>query len=242
MTTYKLILSYDGTDYYGYQKQPFLKTIQSMLEKSLFKITKKKINTFASSRTDKGVHALGQVVHFKTNFFIFPNIFKKILNIALPKDIRVIDIEKVHNSFHARYSAKSKIYKYVFSKTSLNSFNCRFQVYFKNLNFILINQALTLLEGEQNFFLFTSNKNKNKSSIRHIFKVFSKETELKYCLFFHGKSFLKQMILFLVGFLIKIGQKQKSFLDLQNMFNLKTKKKLPFVAPPCGLYLKKVFY
>ncbi|WIA07630.1 MAG: tRNA pseudouridine synthase A [Candidatus Phytoplasma cynodontis] len=242
MWNYKIILSYDGTNYYGYQKQPFLNTIQSVLENSLSKLTKKKILTFASSRTDKGVHALGQVVNFKTEFFIKPYILKKSLNNILPMDIKIIDIKIVDNSFHARHSAKSKIYKYIFSKKKLDIFNCRFYVYFENLDFDLINKAITLLEGENDFVLFTSNKDKNKSTIRFIFKVFTIETKTKYCLFFHGKSFLKQMILFLVGFLIKISQKKKTIIDLQNMLNLKNSQKLPFVAPPNGLYLKKIFY
>ncbi|WP_244611432.1 tRNA pseudouridine(38-40) synthase TruA [Candidatus Phytoplasma sacchari] len=242
MTNYKLILSYDGTNYYGYQKQPFLDTIQSILEKSLYKITKQKILTYAASRTDKGVHALGQVVSFKTHFFIQPKIFQKILNNILPADIRVINIKEVNNSFHARYSSKSKIYKYIFAKEPLDFLNCRFQVYFKKIDFMIINKAIKLLEGEKDFSLFTSNKDKNKSTIRYILKVCSKETSKHYCLFFHGRSFLKQMILFLVGFLIKIGYNQKKISDLKDMLELKNKQKLPFLAPSKGLYLKKVFY
>ncbi|WCA22291.1 tRNA pseudouridine(38-40) synthase TruA [Candidatus Phytoplasma oryzae] len=242
MFNYKLILSYDGTDYFGYQKQPFLKTIQNVLENSLFKMTKQNILTFASSRTDKGVHALGQVVNFKTDFFIESLILKKSLNNILPMNIRIISAEIVDNSFHSRHSAKSKIYKYVFSKKKLDVFNCRFQLYCPQIDFSIIDKAIKLIKGQQNFLLFTSNKDKNKSTIRYIFKVFSKETKKNYCLFFHGKSFLKQMILFLVGFLIKIGKKEKNILDLKNMLNLKSKQKLPFVANPCGLYLKKIFY
>jgi tRNA pseudouridine38-40 synthase len=240
--TYKLILSYDGTDYFGYQKQPSLITIQFVLEQALFKITKKNIFTFAASRTDKGVHALGQVVHFKINFYIDPLILTKCLNKILPSSIKIIHISKVNNDFHSRYDAKSKIYKYVFSKQELTPFNCRFQVYFDNLDYNLISQAIHLLEGINNFILFTNNKDKKKTTIRHIIKTFTKENKTQFFLFFHGKSFLKQMILFLVGFLIKIGQRKKNILDLKKMLNLQIKKKLPFLAPSGGLCLEKIFY
>jgi tRNA pseudouridine38-40 synthase len=239
--TYKLILSYDGTNYHGYQKQTNVITIQSVLERSLFKITKQKILTIAASRTDQGVHAEEQVVHFKTSFWIEPDSLKRALNKVMPCDIQVLDIEKKDSLFHARYHTKSKIYKYVFSKKKLNSFNYRFQVYFENINFSLIKEALYLLEGEKDFVLFTNNKDPKKNTVKVIYKVYSEENENQFILFFHGKGFLKQMILFLVGFLIFIGQKRKTLTDLENMFNVDSEK-FYFLAPSNGLCLKKIFY
>ncbi|WP_246833718.1 tRNA pseudouridine(38-40) synthase TruA [Texas Phoenix palm phytoplasma] len=189
--TYKMILSYNGTGYYGYQKQKQTKliTIQSVLEKSLFKLTKKPIKTFAASRTDKGVHAEGQVVHFSLSFFIFENVLKFNLNKILPESIKIIDIKLVNNNFHARYNSKSKIYKYVFSKKPLNPFNYCLKVYFDSIDFEKISKAICFCEGKHDFSLFTNNKDKNKSTIKKIYRSFLAETEENIFLFFHGKGF-----------------------------------------------------
>ncbi|WP_323847908.1 MAG: tRNA pseudouridine(38-40) synthase TruA [Phytoplasma sp.] len=239
---FKLTLSYDGTNYYGYQRQNNVITIQSVLELSLFKITKQKIKTIAASRTDKGVHAKEQIINFKTSFWIEPDSLKRALNKIFPNDIQVLDIEHVDSFFHARYDSKSKIYQYVFSKHKLNPFNYRFQVYFENLDFFLIEQAMLLLTGEKDFALFTSNKDSKKKTIKLIYEVYLRENQNQFILFFHGKGFLKQMILFLVGFLILIGQRKKTLIDLKNMFNIEENKKLSFIAPANGLCLKKIFY
>ncbi|WP_017192661.1 tRNA pseudouridine(38-40) synthase TruA [Italian clover phyllody phytoplasma] len=240
--TYKLVLSYDGTNYHGYQKQPKSITIQSVLENVLFRLTKRKIITYAASRTDKGVHAEGQVVHFYTSFLIDNYFFQKALNKVLPKDIKVAELSLVYDAFHARYHTKSKIYKYFFSKKELTPFNNRFQTYFESLDFTLIEKALSLIKGEHDFFLFTNNKDEKKSTVKIIYDAFLEETEYQYILVFHGKGFLKHMILFLVGFLIRIGQKKKTLLDLENMLNLTYGKQFSYLAPPCGLVLTKIFY
>jgi tRNA pseudouridine38-40 synthase len=240
--TYKLVLSYDGTNYHGYQKQLKFTTVQSVLENVLFCLTKKKIITYSASRTDKGVHAEGQVAHFHTYFCIDNYFFKKALNKTLPKDINVVDISLIYDAFHARYHAKSKIYKYFFSKKQLTPFNNRFQVYVEFLDFFLIEKALSLIKGEHDFVLFTDNKEKKKSTIKIIYDVFLEETEDQYILVFHGKGFLKHMILFLVGFLIRIGHKKKTLLDLENMLNLQNDKQFSYLAPSYGLILTKIFY
>ncbi|QTX02808.1 tRNA pseudouridine synthase A [Candidatus Phytoplasma luffae] len=239
---YKLILVYDGANYYGYQKQPNLITIQSVLENALFKVTKRKIKTIAASRTDKGVHSEGQVVSFQTDFRIPPYNLKKALNKIISQDILVLDICICDFPFHARYNSKSKIYRYVFSKKKLNPFNCRFQVYFEKLNFSLIKEAIHLLEGQKDFVLFTNNKDKKKNTIKTIYKVFVEENENQFVIFFHGKGFLKQMILLLVGFLINIAQGKKTLSELENMFLIKNNKKFTFIAPSNGLFLKNIFY
>ncbi|MFR0367884.1 tRNA pseudouridine(38-40) synthase TruA [Candidatus Phytoplasma palmae] len=239
-----MILSYNGTGYYGYQKQKQTKliTIQSVLENSLFKLTKKQIKTFAASRTDKGVHAEGQVVHFSLSFFIFENVLKFNLNKILPDSIKIIDICLVNDNFHARYHSKSKIYKYVFSKKPLNPFDYFLKVYFDYLDFEKISKAMCVFEGEHDFSLFTTNKDKKKSTVKKIYRSFLAETQEKYILFFHGKGFLRKMILLLVGFLIQIGQQKRSLSELKDKLNLKTNQKCFFAAPAKGLYLSQIFY
>ncbi|CAP18559.1 pseudouridine synthase A [Candidatus Phytoplasma mali] len=239
---YKLVLSYDGTNYYGFQKQLHLNTIQSVLENVLNKITKqKKIKIYGASRTDKGVHASGQVVHFQLPFLIPNDHFQKILNFCLPSDIQITKIILISKEFHCRFQAKSKIYHYVFSKKKLNVFNYRFQVYIPNMDFNKIKEAILFIEGKHDFSLFTSQKSL-KNYQRIIFKAFIKETKQKYFLIIHGNSFIQHMIRFLVGFLIEIAQNKKTLSEFKQMLDLKINQKARLLAPAKGLILKKIFY
>ncbi|MFT2804984.1 MULTISPECIES: tRNA pseudouridine(38-40) synthase TruA [16SrI (Aster yellows group)] len=238
---YKLILSYDGTCYYGYQKQPQKITVQQTFEKALKKMTHQNIPNFAASRTDKGVHSQGQTLHFQTTFFLKPTHFQKTLNYFLPPDIRVRQMNFATPNFHARYSAKSKIYQYVFSKKPLNAFNHHFQIFADKLDFDKITKALKFIEGTHNFFAFTS-ETQPKNFFKTIFQAFLKETSHKYILVFHGNGFLKYMIRFLVGSLIEIGKNKLSLEQFQAMLLGNTTKKATLLAPAKALVLKKIFY
>ncbi|MBS2126329.1 tRNA pseudouridine(38-40) synthase TruA ['Fragaria x ananassa' phyllody phytoplasma] len=238
---YKLILSYDGTCYCGYQKQPQVATIQQTLENALKLMTHQNIDTFAASRTDKGVHARGQIVHFKTPFFIEPKCFKNTLNHLLPQDIQVKKMQTISSTFHSRYLAKSKVYQYFFSKQPLNAFNCRFQVFIPDLDFDKIKLALYLIQGQHDFTSFTNEK-QSKNFYKTIFYTFMKETAQQYILFFHGDSFLKYMVRFLLGSFIEIGKNRMSLDLFQVMLLRQTHIKATLLAPAKGLFLKKIFY
>ena len=111
----KLILSYDGSDFCGWQVQPKLRTVQGEIEKAIFKITKEQIRITGSGRTDTGVHALGQVAHFKTQKDLPIKAFKEGLNQELPNDIQIIEAQFVSENFHARRDAVQRTYRYVLS-------------------------------------------------------------------------------------------------------------------------------
>ncbi|CAM11505.1 tRNA pseudouridine synthase A [Candidatus Phytoplasma australiense] len=238
---YKLILSYDGTCYCGYQKQPQTKTIQQTLENALKSMTKRQINTFAASRTDKGVHAQEQTIHFQTAFAIELKRFKNTLNRILPPDIRIKKIEKATADFHARYWAKSKIYHYIFAKKPLNAFNYHFQVFVANLDFAKIKSAMNLIIGKYNFASFTNDK-KEKNFNKTVLNAFVKETSQNYILIFHADGFLKYMVRFLVGGLIEIGKNKMSLELFKAMLTNTTNQKVSLLAPAKGLFLKKIFY
>ncbi|MDE7079625.1 MAG: tRNA pseudouridine(38-40) synthase TruA, partial [Clostridia bacterium] len=112
MARYKLTLCYDGSEYYGFQRQPNLPTVQSALEEALATRFQENIIVQASGRTDAGVHAIAQVVHFDTDKEFDASTFGYSLNTLLPKDIAITSCEKVNDSFHARFDAKSKTYLY----------------------------------------------------------------------------------------------------------------------------------
>src|SRR5262249_45412032 len=113
MRNIKLTLSYDGTDFSGWQRQPDLRTVQQVLEGAIGRLTGTESTTTASGRTDAGVHALGQVVHFFSASRLAPEVFVKALNALLPPDVRVLSAEEVPQAFHATLDAKAKLYRYV---------------------------------------------------------------------------------------------------------------------------------
>ena len=129
MNNIKLTLEYDGTNYYGWQKQKGMKTIQGEIEEALFLVTKEKCEVTGSSRTDAGVHAKGFIANFKTNSNVPPERFREALNVKLPNDIVVVKSEKVEDDFHARYCAKGKTYEYYILNDQVPSALMRNQVY-----------------------------------------------------------------------------------------------------------------
>ena len=125
--TYKIEICYDGTDYHGWQRQPKKKTIQGRLERALAKIAKKNIPVLGAGRTDAGVHALAQVASFKADLTLTEEELLRAVNSLLPRDIRIISLQKVDKDFHARRMARSKIYQYrILNAKSINPFLLRF--------------------------------------------------------------------------------------------------------------------
>ena len=139
----KLTISYDGTNYAGYQVQVNAVTVQEVLENALEKLTGEKITTVASGRTDAGVHALGQVVSFDTNSTIPPEKFYKALNVYLPDDVKALSSQQVDDNFNARKSAKTKTYTYsLYIADTINPLKERYAVRIpKTVDFSLVKQC-----------------------------------------------------------------------------------------------------
>lgn len=123
----KALVSYDGFNYAGWQKQENALGIQQVIEEALYKITKEKVDVVASGRTDAGVHAFGQVFHFETNKNIPAIQYERALNALLPKDIRILKTEEMPDDFHARFSAVGKRYDYYCSYDIKNPFNYKYR-------------------------------------------------------------------------------------------------------------------
>ena len=172
-TNVLLTISYDGTDFFGYQVQPNKRTVQSELENAIFRLTGEEVKTVASGRTDSGVHAVGQKVNFITTSTIPSEKFCDALNTFLPSDVRVIDSKKVSLNFNARYSAKNKTYEYncYFSKTNL-PLKDRYAVKIPtNVDINLIKNALKILEGTHDFKWFMASGSSVKDTVRVIYKA-----------------------------------------------------------------------
>lgn len=239
---YKVVLEYDGYNYFGSQKQVKEITIQSVCERALKNMTQININTFFASRTDKKVHAKYQVFHFDIDFLI--NDKQKFidgLNKRLPIDIRIKSIKKVPSTFHARHSAKYKIYQYIVSKNKVDAFSSKYMVFEGNLDIEKIKIAINKLIGVHDFTGF-SKYSPYKTPIKNLEYINIKESKNKYIFEFKGDSFLRYMIRSIMGVLFYIGKNEKEIKIIDEIFQTKDHKLCGKTAKPQALYLKKIIY
>lgn len=244
---YLITISYDGTSFSGYQKQPRERTVQKELETALKQISGgKKIDVHASGRTDAGVHAIAQKVHFDLDTKITLEKLSKGLNSLLPKDIFVRKIEEVPDTFHARFSAIGKEYIYKLNMGEYNPLE-RNYVYQHNekLDVVEMERAMKYLEGTHNFKSFTKTDEEKDDYVRTISQTNlirdSKDVN-KITFAFVGTGFLRYMVRNMVGTLIMVGQgkiKSEEIIDILKKENRIVAGK---TARPEGLYLKNVFY
>lgn len=239
----KCIVQYDGANYLGFQIQNEGITIEACIKESLDIIYKDDIKIYASGRTDKGVHAKGQVFNYFTNLYIEPKRLKYAINRGLPQDIKIISLEYVDLNFHSRFSAKSKEYRYYIKYKDYSVFESRYKAYIENLNINLINEAIKLYLGTHDFTSFCSaDIDKRKSCIKTITKAQINIKDDEYEFIFEGDGFLKYQIRRMMGILIAIG-KGKIDKDIINELYINHTHQMHYpVAPGCGLYLYKVNY
>ncbi len=244
MRNIKLILEYQGTHFFGYQTQKNRRTVQNELEQALKKLFRKRIISFASGRTDSGVHAEGQVVHFQTSSK-FP--LEKIqygLNHFLPKDISVIEISEAPLSFHAQYSAKWKLYEYRILHSKHRSpleyeRACQFPY---PLNLKKMKRAARLLRGRHDFRAFESSGGRRKSAVRTIrkFEIQKKGKIISFLV--EADGFLYKMVRSLVGTLLEIGSGKMEPSTLREILRSRNRSLIGPTAPSHGLCLKKVTF
>lgn len=242
MKNYKLTLEYDGTNYHGFQKQKEAPTIQGELEKSLFTWLRERVEVKGASRTDAGAHALGQVANFKTGRETTPQEILKRTNAILPQDIAVIDVEEVDSSFHARKSARSRLYEYyVFKRKSPSPFFSRFSLHFPYpLSLEKMREASLLFKGKHDFSAFTTAQ-EVRNPEREIYQI-SVEEKGDFIVFsLHANSFLHNMIRNLVSSLLKVGRGEMSREELRDILKSKEVGRVEPI-PSKGLFLVKVFY
>jgi tRNA pseudouridine38-40 synthase len=243
MNNYKMVLAYDGSRYSGWQKLGKGElTIQGILEQTLKDILGTKIEIQGSGRTDAGVHARGQVANFKTVKVLQP-IFRDVLNEKLPEDIRVLALEKVSGSFHSRYSAKAKRYKYyVDTNEKANVFQRKYTCqYPKKLDFDNIRKAAMYLCGTHDFSSFTDDKSE-KDKVRTISQIEITEEKGILCFTYDGDGFLQHMVRILTGTLLEVGSGEKAAEDIPKTLEAKERAQAGFMVPAKGLFLDKVEY
>jgi len=248
MINIKLTIEYEGTQYCGWQRQKGLLSIQEILEEKISQITQEKITLNGSGRTDAGVHALGQVANFKTNSTIPWIKLPLILNHLLPLDIRIKKAERVDDSFHARYSAVSKIYHYYILNDHKNEcyppFFLRNYVYYLygKINLEKIKKAITFLHGEHDFSSFACSGSNIKNKVRIIKKITVNKKGGIICFNFEANAFLYKMVRTIVGTLLEVGCGKINYLEVKKILEAKDRKAAGKVVPAKGLFLMQVNY
>lgn len=239
-----LSLCYCGANYSGWQKQNNIDTIEKYVEKAVSKIANHDIKIIASGRTDKGVHALNQVIHFDTNVQRSEYSWVMGVNSYLPKDIVVTSSQEVNLDFHARFSAIRRKYLYILSNDEIRPciLNGKIGWTFLPLDIGIIKQACNFLVGELDFSSFRSAYCQAKSPIRIMYKINVKKKKNLIFFDFEANGFLHNMIRNILGALIFVGSGKMSLYEFKKLINDKNRIKAPPTFMPDGLYLKKIIY
>jgi tRNA pseudouridine38-40 synthase len=245
MKRFKCVISYDGSNFSGYQVQPNARTVQLELENTLRKMHKGDIiKVFASGRTDATVHAVGQVIHFDSPLSLPAESWKKALNSLLPNDIQVLEVVKVDDSFHARFDVLKKEYRYkVLVAPEKDVFKRQFSYHFPYpLDLSLVEEASQYLKGTHDFTSFCSAKTEVEDKIRTIYELDYIKQGDELVFRFVGNGFLYNMVRILVGTLLDVGQKKIIPTEVKRILEQKNRAFAGKTAPGHGLYLWKVYY
>ena len=246
MRTIRLAIQYDGTDYSGWQSQKNGRTVQEAIEKALHRITGENIPLCGSGRTDSGVHAYGQIAHFKTRSGIPVNGFKMALASYLPDDIVVIRVEDAEASFHARYDAKEKWYRYTICNSNFvdplvrrYTGKCPFPLDIKKMRL----GAKPLL-GKHDFRAFKTvdTGDEERKTVRTIKKLSIKKRGEIITIDMIADGFLYNMVRTIAGTLMEIGRGKMKAQEMKNIIEKRDRRLSGPTAPAEGLCLMEVKY
>jgi tRNA pseudouridine38-40 synthase len=240
----KLTIQYDGTQYSGWQIQKNATTISGILQAQLSRITKEDVKLIGASRTDAGVHALGQTAHFLTRCKIPPQKFSYVLNSVLPKDIVVGHSCEVPLSFHSRFDTVGKTYRYLISNSLFPSPLDRNRAYHvpQKLLFHEMQEACTLFSGTHDFSAFRAAKCGAISTIKTIQRIGLTKNHETLAMDVTGDGFLYNMVRIMVGTLIDVGLGKMASDEIRRILLAKDRRRAGRTSPGHGLYLMEVFY
>ncbi len=245
MKKFAAVVAYDGYDFHGFQVQPDQRTVQGEFEKALEIIHKHSVQCEGAGRTDTGVHAWGQVVSFDSYLDrLEPQIMKNALNANLPADIYVRKVYSVGKSFNPRFSAKKRIYDYLIDNCSNpNLFRRKYFWWFPyKIDIECMRKTTKYLIGQKDFTVFRTGKDE-RDPVRTIKAV--RIIKLKQDILLirvEGISFLRRMVRNIVGTLTQVGVRGIKPEDVEELIDSRDRSKLPYSAPPQGLYFHKVVF
>ena len=246
MPKYQILIEYAGTNFRGWQVQKQGKTIQGLIQEKVSRLLNEEITLFGSGRTDSGVHAIEQSAHFdcknkiqKTDKFI-----KSINHFLNDQGIVILEIKNKNDKFHARFSAKMRIYKYIITNRlgePVLEKNRSWHVV-KSLDLKLMKKGAKKLVGTKDFSTFRASSCRAKSPIKTMKLVKVKRSKSKIEIEFRSQSFLQHQVRSMVGCLKYLGEKKWSLKKFEKVMNSKKRTLCAPPAPPEGLYLKRIIY
>ena len=244
MRRVKLTIAYDGTNYCGWQIQPNGITIEEIVNKALSKLTGEKIVVIGASRTDSGVHAMGNVAVFDTETTIPPERVAMAVNRILPEDIVVVKSEEVPLDFHPRYCDCEKTYEYHIVNTRIPIPTKRLTNYFVSYELDLdkMREGASYLIGEHDFASFCNIKTDVESTVRTVKELEILENGEEITIRISGNGFLYNMVRIIVGTLIRVGRGFYEPVQVKEILEAKNRKEAGVTAPPHGLMLMEIRY
>jgi tRNA pseudouridine38-40 synthase len=243
MRNLRLLVEYDGTDFHGFARQKATRTVQGVLESTLQALLKEPIQVTGASRTDAGVHAKGQVVHFFTESPIPPTRLMHALNRRLPPDLKVRRAAEVPLEFHARHSARSRLYRYtLYTRSHPSVWRIRYAYHYPYpLDTERMAEALRRLEGTHDFRAFSVKTPEEQHTVRTLYRTAVRRTHDSIHIELEGSGFLRGMVRLIVGSLLLVGRGRLPPDALQEYLHHPTQR-LTMMAPPQGLCLIRVQY
>ena len=244
MRNIKLTLCYDGTDFHGWQRQSRVRTVQQVLEEALQQLTGWRTTTTASGRTDAGVHALGQAVHFLTASRHSTETFVRALNALLPRDVRILDAADMTQSFHATLDARSKRYRYAIDNARIASpFLLRYSWHVAlRLDESAMARSGTALLGRHDFRSFETDWPNRMSSVRTIMDLTVVRQGDSVTIEVEADGFLYNMVRSIVGTLVLVGNGKRPEAWVADVLAAQNRVEAGPTAPPQGLFLLTVRY
>lgn len=238
------VVSYKGTRFQGWQKQPTVFTVQGEIEKALSQVLNSEVTIFGSGRTDAGVHAIGQTFTFDMSKDLDLDKLCFSINRMIDKDIKILSFKKVDDDFHARFSAKSKTYLYKIRLGVKDPFENEYQyIYPFEFDFDLFSKALKQFEGKHCFKDFTSKEEDEDGYVREIYQIVSKKQDNDINVEFTGNGFMRYQIRNMVGAALAVASKNEDLNFIPNHLKEEKNREIcQYKAPPQGLYLVKVEY
>ncbi|MBQ3291604.1 MAG: tRNA pseudouridine(38-40) synthase TruA [Mogibacterium sp.] len=248
-------IEYDGTNFSGWQKQPAARTVQGEIEHVLKYIAMEDVPIHGTSRTDAGVHALGQCASFEWNCPMPVEKLPEVMNrrfgaggtgrSGAPGDIRIISAEVMPDDFHARYSCKGKTYRYIIDKTG-DIFRRKQAFQYPDadqLDLEAMKKAASYIVGTHDFKCFeTAGGTPRETTVRTVSSLEITADERSIIIEITGDGFLYNMVRIIVGTLVEVGSGRKSPEDLPEIIESRNRGKAGFTAPPQGLYLKEIYF
>ena len=238
---YFIDISYDGSNYHGWQIQPNADTVQHQINLAFSTILNEEINVLGAGRTDTGVHAKKMIAHFDTNQTIDFEKFKYRINGFLKNDISLNDIYKVKEDAHARFSAISRTYEYRVSRTK-NPFSVNSYFLLRDLDFQSMKKACKFLHGSHDYTSFAKLHSENYTNNCEVYIANWKEDENFLIFTIKANRFLRNMVRAIVGTLIEIGEGKISFSDIETILMSKDRAKAGYSVPAKGLSLIDIEY